>query len=121
MTQGQDFTQIGVQAESGADGARDLTDLEGMGQSVSEVIRIVGVEDLSLLLQTAKRLGVNDAVPIPLEGVAIGVRRLRVAPSLAGFDSHGEGSEGRHDRDYSLREKPSSGRPLCGRPPRGDQ
>ena len=100
VTQGQDFAQIVVQAESGGDGASDLADLQGVGQPVPEVIGIVGIEDLGLLVQTAKRLGVNDAVPVPLERVAIGVLRLRVAPPLAVFDFHREGCQGRHAGDY---------------------
>jgi hypothetical protein len=50
MAQGQDFTKFGIQAKRLADGPADLTNLDGMCESIPEVVRIVGSKHLSLLL-----------------------------------------------------------------------
>src|SRR5437660_3304472 len=52
-----------------------------MRQAVAEVIGVAPGEDLRLGLKPSKGAGVNHAIAVALEIVAVGVRRLSKAPS----------------------------------------
>ena len=56
--------QILVQAQRARDAARDLRDLDRVGQTRSEVVALVGDEDLRLVLEPAERARVDDAVAV---------------------------------------------------------
>ena len=59
--------QVRVQAQGAGDGGPDLGHLQGVGEAGAVVIPFVDHEHLGLVLQPPERLGVDDAVPIPLE------------------------------------------------------
>src|SRR5581483_2148654 len=70
------FGEIDVEIECGGDGTRDLLDLDGVGQAIAEVVGVAAGEDLSLVFETTEGPGVDDAVAVALESVAVGVGRL---------------------------------------------
>jgi len=62
-----------VQREGVRDRAADLCHLEGVAQP-GHVVVAVGVEEhLGLVLQPAEGLAVQDPIPVPLVGRAVGV------------------------------------------------
>src|SRR5262249_58992142 len=58
----QRLGQILVETERAGERARDLGDLEGVGQPGAKMIPFVEDEDLGLVRESAKRGGVDDAV-----------------------------------------------------------
>ncbi len=74
-----------VEGQRGGQGARDLGHLEGVRQAGDVVVAFGVDEHLRLVLQPPERLGVEDAVAVPLERGAVAVRRLRSGPP-AGLD-----------------------------------
>src|SRR5271156_2952808 len=79
MHQGQRFGQIDVECKRACNGAGDLRYFDWMGEPVAEVIGIAASEDLSFVFKAAKGAGVDDAVAVALEVVAVGMRRFREA------------------------------------------
>src|SRR5579864_4889728 len=71
MNQCQCLDQINVQAESAGNGARNLRDLNGVGQPVAEMIGIAAGENLGFSLEPAKSAGVDNTVAVPLKVVAV--------------------------------------------------
>ena len=61
---------------------------ERVRQPVAEVVGIATGEDLGLGFETAEGAGVNDAVAVTLEVVAVGMLRLGEAASAGVFDVH---------------------------------
>src|SRR5271166_6300996 len=80
--------KVHIQIESRSDGARDLRDLDGVRQARAEVVRVAAGEDLGLVLQAAERARVNYAVAVTLEGIAVGMRRLRIAAPAGILRAH---------------------------------
>src|SRR5207237_4556543 len=78
MRQRQSLDQVGIKAQHGSNGARDLSNFDGMRQAVAKMIRKAAGEDLRLILQAAKGARVDNAVTIALEIAAIGMARLRI-------------------------------------------
>ena len=74
----QRLRQILVEAERAGDRAGDLRDLERMGQPRAEMVALVVDEDLRLVLQPPKGVGVDDAVAVALERRAERIVRLGV-------------------------------------------
>ncbi len=93
MHQGEGFDEALVQMERGGDGARDLRDLDGVGEPGAEVIGEALGEDLRLVLQAAEGAGMNDAVAVALEVVTIRMRRLWIAASERGLNPHCVGGQ----------------------------
>ena len=83
--QGQRFDQIHVQAELGGDGAGDLSDFNGVGEAIAEVVGITAGEDLGLGFQPAKCAGMDDAVAIALKIIAVRMRGLGITASAGLF------------------------------------
>jgi hypothetical protein len=74
--------EVLVEAEGTRNRARELADLEGVGESSARMISDVGHEDLGLVLETAKGASVEDAVAITLKFEAkVGRILLRRSPS----------------------------------------
>jgi hypothetical protein len=57
-------------------GASNLRDLKCVSQTIAKVIRISPGENLGLIVQTAKRSGMNDSVAITHKVIAVRVRGL---------------------------------------------
>ena len=79
----QGFSEILLQFKDAGDCARDLGDLDGVRQPVAEMVRKAGCKDLRLVLEAAEGAGVDDAVAVPLEVAAVGVRRFGIAAAPA--------------------------------------
>ena len=77
------FGQLFVQAQHLGDGARDLCDFERVREPRPVVIAGRREEDLRLVLQAAKRLGVDDAIAIALERGPDRIFGLGAQPALA--------------------------------------
>ncbi len=93
MHQGEGFDEAFIQVEGGGDGARDLRDLDGVGEPGAEVIREPLGEDLRLVLQAAEGASMNDAVAVALEVVTIRMRRLGITASERGLNPHCVGGQ----------------------------
>ena len=76
VPQGDGFGEIFVQAERTGQRARDLGDLQRMGQPGTVVIPLRGEKHLRLEFQAAEGLAVDDPVPVALV----------FRPQVAGFD-----------------------------------
>ena len=87
--QGKGFHQIDVQSELGRDGAGNLRHFDGVGQAIAKVVGEAAGKNLGLGFEPAKGAGVNDAVPVALEIIAIGMLGLRNSASAGLFDPHG--------------------------------
>ena len=83
--------EILVEAERAGERARDLGDLQRVGQPGAEMIALVKHEDLGLVREPAERRGVDDAVAIAAERAARGAGRLRMQPPAALARVGGEG------------------------------
>ena len=59
--------EVLVEAQRARDGARDLRDLERVGQPRAEVVALGRDEDLGLVLEAPERLGVHDPVAVALQ------------------------------------------------------
>src|SRR5271157_4831374 len=79
VDQGQRLHQIDIEIKGGGDGARNLRDFDGVRQAGAEVVGIAAGEDLGFVLQTTEGARVDDAVPVALKRIAVGMRRLREA------------------------------------------
>jgi hypothetical protein len=108
VDKGEDFGEIDIEAEGSGDGAGDLRDFERVGESVSEVVRVAASKDLRLGFETAEGAGVNDAVAVALEVVAVGMGRLGKAASAGVFYEHRVG--GQHGRSLAEYRVPSAAR-----------
>ncbi len=88
VDQSQGLGEIDVEAQRSGDGAGDLRDFEGVGEAVAEVVGVAAGEDLRLGFQAAESAGVNDAVAVALEIVAVGMRGFGEAASAGVLDVH---------------------------------
>src|ERR1017187_9031794 len=79
--QRQGLHQVNVEVERGRNGAGDLCDFDGVRQAGAKVVGVAAGEYLGFVLKAAEGPGVDYAVTVALERVAIWVRRLRIAPS----------------------------------------
>jgi hypothetical protein len=93
VNQPQSFGQVIVEPKLGSDGARNLRNFERVGQAVSKMVRIAARENLRLRLKTSKSARMNDAVPVSLEVIAVGMRRLGVSASARVFYTDSVGGE----------------------------
>jgi hypothetical protein len=74
VAQGDRLGQVLVQAERLGDRPADGRDFEGVGQARAVMVAVGGQEDLGLVFEASEALGVEDAIPVALEGRAEGVR-----------------------------------------------
>ncbi len=93
VSEGNGLGQFLVQSQHLRDAPRNLRNLERVRQPRAVVIACRGEEDLRLVLQPAKGLGVDDAVPIALEHRADGILGLRTQPPAAAGAARGLGCE----------------------------
>src|SRR5579863_903991 len=64
VNQSQSFGKFAIEAECGGNGARDLRDLESVGEAIAEMVGVARSEDLGLGFQAAKGPRMDDAVAI---------------------------------------------------------
>jgi hypothetical protein len=88
VPQGDRLGEVLVQAQGPGDGPGHLGDLQGVGEADAVVVPLGGDEHLGLVLQPAERLGMDDPVPVSLEGGSQIVRWLLALPAL-GFTAEG--------------------------------
>ncbi len=98
VRQRQGFGEIFVETQDRGHGAGNLGNLDGVGEAVAEMVGKAGREDLRLGFQPAESAGMNDAVAIALEGVAVGMIGFRIAASQAVLDL--ESKPGKHGVRY---------------------
>jgi hypothetical protein len=67
MGQRHGLGQVLVEAQRAGHGARDLRHLQRMGQAGAEIVALMLHEDLRLVLEPAKRGGMDDPVAVALE------------------------------------------------------
>jgi hypothetical protein len=94
--QGQRLDQVHVDVQGASERARNLRDLQRVGQAVAEMIGIAPREHLRLCFKSTECPGVNDAVAIALKIVAVGMLRLRIPPTARLFNTNRVISE--HER-----------------------
>ena len=87
------FRKIFVEAERPRHGPRNLCNLDGMCESIAEVIREASGENLCFCFQPPKGPGVDDAIAVARVIAAVGMLRLRIAPSARVSRVHGIGCE----------------------------
>ena len=68
VTEPDRLGEVLVEAQRASDRARDLGDLERVGQPGAVVVALGRHEHLRLVLQPAERLAVDDAVTVALQG-----------------------------------------------------
>ena len=81
VPQGEGLAQGLVQPQGSADAARDLTDLEAVGEARAVVVTLLVEEDLGLVHQAPERRGVRDPVAVALVDRPHGVLVLGGTPS----------------------------------------
>ncbi len=74
VDQREGLGEIDVEAEGSGDGAGDLRDFERVGEAVAEVVGVAAGEDLRFGFEAAEGAGMDDAVAVALEVVAVGMR-----------------------------------------------
>ena len=72
----QRLSQIFVETQHASDSTCDLRHLNGMRQTISEMIGNPRRKDLGLIFQTPERPGMDNAVPIPLKFIAVSVGKF---------------------------------------------
>ena len=72
VSQAGDFDNVGITTEGFSEFARDLRDLEGVGQSSSREVILAGDHHLGLCRESPKPGRVKHPRPIPSEGTANG-------------------------------------------------
>ncbi len=78
------FGEIGVEAESGGDGAGDLRDFEGVSEAVAKMVGEAGGEDLRFRFETAEGARMDDAVAVARVIIAIRMLGFRIAAAARG-------------------------------------
>jgi len=78
MNQRERFCKVNVQAQGFGDGAGDLRNFEGVGQSIAEMVGVARGENLRFRFQAAKGARMNDAVPVARIFPALGMRCFRI-------------------------------------------
>jgi len=76
MRQGDRFGKILVQAQRTGNAARELGDLNAVGEASTKEVAFMIDEDLRLVLETTKGGGMDDTVAVALELAAPRGRRL---------------------------------------------
>ena len=93
VPQGDGLRQILVEPQGPGHRPRKPRHLQGVGQAGAVVIPLRLEEDLGLVLEAAKGLGVGDPVNIPLEAGANVALRFRVQPTPAVLGEHAVGPD----------------------------
>ena len=80
VAEGDRFGELFMQPEDFGDGARDLRNLERVGQARAVMIARRREEDLRLVLQPPEGFAVNDAIAVTLKRRSDVVLRLGTQP-----------------------------------------
>jgi hypothetical protein len=87
MRQRECLDQVNVQPKLRRNGTGNLCDFYCVGQPVTEMVGIPAGKNLGFGFQPSKSPRVNDSVAIALEIIAVGMRRLGMAPAKRLGDS----------------------------------
>lgn len=91
--EGESFGEIFIEAKGGGDGAGDLGHFHSVREAVAEMVRNGGGKDLGLVFQAAKCAGMDDAIAIAPEVIAVSVRELGVTASFGATHRESQESE----------------------------
>jgi hypothetical protein len=83
VAQCQRFSELLIEIERDGHGAGNLSDLDGVGKPVMEIVRETRRKNLCFILKPAKSPRMNNAVPIALELATVRVGQLRISPASA--------------------------------------
>ncbi len=106
--QRQGLDEINIQVKRRRDGPRNLRHLHSVSQPRTKMVGVAAREDLRLVFQPAKGAGMDDAIAVPLERIAIRMGRLGIAASTRILDAHRVAGE--HRRSLAA----ASAAPLSG-------
>src|SRR5258708_7042552 len=106
MDESERFGKFGIQPQRGGDRAGNLRDLQGMRQTIAEMVGIARGENLRLGFKAAKSPRMNDAVAVTSVGAAVRMGRLGIAPAAGLFRAHRPGSKSWNWFDGPLRPIP---------------
>ena len=93
VDESQRFNQVDVQPELSSNGPRDLGHFQRMSEAIAKMIGMPKCEDLRFIFEPAESTRMDDAVPVALEIIAIGMRRLGEAAPAGLFHAYREVSE----------------------------
>src|ERR1700722_20783198 len=80
VDQGQRLREIRIEPQRTGNCASDLRNFQRVRETMAKMIGEAGGENLRLRLEPPESAGMDDAVAIARVVIAIGMRRLRVAP-----------------------------------------
>jgi hypothetical protein len=86
--QRQRFDQVNIHVQGRCQRTRNLRNLKGVRQAVAKMIGVPPRENLRLGLQTPESAGVDDAVAVTLEIVAVGMLGLGITPTARLFNTN---------------------------------
>ena len=87
------FGEIGVEAESGGDGAGDLRDFEGVSEAVAKMVGEASSENLRFGFEPAEGSRMDHAIAVARVGIAIRMWWFRIAAAARVAHVHGVFSE----------------------------
>jgi len=90
VDESQRFNQVDVQPELSSNGPRDLGHFQRMSEAIAKMIGMPKCEDLRFIFEPAEGTRMDDAVPVALEIIAIGMRRLGEAAPAGLFHAYRE-------------------------------
>jgi len=93
VDESQRFNQVDVEPELSSNGPRDLGHFQRMSEAIAKMIGMPKCEDLRFIFEPAESTCMDDAVPVALEIIAIGMRRLGEAAPAGLFHAYREVSE----------------------------
>jgi hypothetical protein len=85
MDKRQRFGKVLIQAEHTRHGASHLSNLDGVGQTVTKMVRQRRREDLSLMFQPAEGSRMNDPVAVALKYIPVRVLGFRIPAAMPGI------------------------------------
>jgi hypothetical protein len=89
MHQGEGLDQVHIEAKLSGDGSGNLRDFNGMGQPIAKVVGVAAGKDLGFGFEAAKSPGMDDAITVALEVIAVGMLGLGITASTGLLHPHG--------------------------------
>ena len=111
VRQGNRFSQVFIQPQAAGQHARDLSDLQGVRQPGTKQVALVVDEHLRLVFQPTKSPGMDNAIAVTLERVAVARCGFGVTPPTALAGTTGVSSQFSHGQVLKPYCVQSRGRP----------